>query len=207
MTVLACLAVGEVVQRGARHPIVQSHAMPVRFFRIGRGRSIVFSVVLLSICAYSLVPLISLIRQAGGGESWSIARLLIELDRAASLQWDIVLDSLIWACVAGLLAASIALFTSWMALDSPWIRRLLFALVVALWATPGPVLGFGLKETIDLLMDIEDALLAWTSARPIRAVPTIFNTAAGLCAYRRLFPYAMAIICRPFAIFLAICEN
>jgi len=73
---------------------------------------------------------------------------------------------------------------------------LLFALVVTLWATPGPVLGFGLKEAIDLMMDIENVLLAWTSARPIRAVLYDHSTPAPvLWAHTvRLFPYAVAII-------------
>jgi ABC-type Fe3+ transport system permease subunit len=72
----------------------------------------------------------------------------------------------------------------------------LFALVVALWATPGPVLGFGLKEAIDLMMDIEDVLLTWTSARPIRAVLYDLSTPAPVLWAHivRLFPYAVAFI-------------
>ena len=62
------------------------------------------------------------------------------------------------------------MLASWAAADSRAFRRLLFVLAVVLWAVPGPVLGFGLKAAIERLMDLEDLVLAWTSARPVRAV-------------------------------------
>jgi ABC-type Fe3+ transport system permease subunit len=137
-----------------------------------------------------------LIRQAGGGDVWSPGRFAIELRRAIGLHLPMVLETLLWAVVAGLLAASLAMAGSWAAIDSRWARRLLFILAIALWAVPGPILGFGLKESIRLLMDAEDVLLAWTSARPIRMslyelstpLPVLWANVA------RLFPYAVAIV-------------
>jgi ABC-type Fe3+ transport system permease subunit len=146
--------------------------------------------------AYAGVPLLSLAAQAGGGDAWSAHRLVIELRRAGTLHVPMVLDSLAWAAVAGAGAAGIALVASWVALDSPAVRRALFVLTVALWAIPGPVLGFGLKEVIERLMDAEDVLLGWSDARPLRAVlydlptpiPVLWSHVA------RLFPYAVAVV-------------
>jgi len=195
MTLIACVAVGGQLRRWTRQLSVDAQGRPPRVFSLGKSRWIVFAVVLVVILTYSFVPLASLIRQAGGGEEWSVSRLAIELRRATSMQWLIVLDSLLWAFVAGLLSAAIALVSSWIALDSRWLRRLLFALAVALWATPGPVLGFGLKEAIELLMDLEDLVLTWTTARPIRAVLYDLSTPAPVlwAHVARLFPYALAI--------------
>ena len=69
-------------------------------------------------------------------------------------------------------------------------------MAVALWAVPGPVLGFGLKEAIDRLMDVEDVVLAWTSARPVRAVLYDLSTPLPVlwAHVARLFPYAVAVI-------------
>jgi iron(III) transport system permease protein len=65
-----------------------------------------------------------------------------------------------------------------------------------LWAVPGPVLGFGLKEAIDLLMDLEDLALGWTSARPVRSVLYELSTPLPVlwAHVARLFPYAVAIV-------------
>ena len=100
------------------------------------------------------------------------------------------------SAAAGVLAAGLALVASWVRLDSRAVRRLLFLLAVALWAVPARSSGSGLKEAIDRLMDVEDVLLAWTSARPVRAVlydlPTPLPVLWAHVA--RLFPYAVAVV-------------
>src|SRR5262249_9026738 len=131
---------------------------------------------------------------AGGGDQFTGSRLGLELKRAVSLHLLMVLDSLAWAIVAGALAAGLALAASWFAADSRWWRRLLFALAVALWAVPGPILGFGLKEAIDRIMDVEDVLLGWTDARPMRSILYELSTPLPVlwAHVARLFPYAVA---------------
>jgi iron(III) transport system permease protein len=94
------------------------------------------------------------------------------------------------------LATGLALFASWAATDSRWMRRLLFVLAVALWAVPGPVLGFGLKEAIERLMDVEDLVLGWSTARPLRAILYDLSTPFPVlwAHVARLFPYAVAFV-------------
>jgi ABC-type Fe3+ transport system permease subunit len=107
-----------------------------------------------------------------------------------------IMSSLGEALAAGLFAAGIALVASWIASDSRWARGLLFILAIALWAVPGPVLGFGLKESINRLMDLEDILLSWTTIRPLRAELYDMSTPAPLlwAHVARLFPYAVAVV-------------
>jgi ABC-type Fe3+ transport system permease subunit len=58
------------------------------------------------------------------------------------------------------------------------------------------VLGFGLKETIELLMQMEDALLGWTTSRPLQAMLYQLSTPTPvLWAHTaRFFPYAVAFL-------------
>jgi len=195
-TVLTVLAVGLLLRRWGNRLVLSSSTRPPLVLRLGAWRWPAFVGVLLFVAAYAGVPLVSLFRQAGGGEHWSGHRLAVELRRATTLHVPMVLDSLAWAAVAGLLAAGLALVASWAALDSRTIRALLFLLAVALWAVPGPVLGFGLKEAINRIMDVEDVLLGWTTVRPLKAVlyllPTPLPTVWAHVA--RLFPYAVAVV-------------
>src|SRR5262245_21189412 len=161
MTVAAVLAVSLLLRRWSGRLTVAGSRRPALVMPLGRAQWPVFAAAIMFMGVYAGIPLVSLIRQAGGGEAWSGARLAVELRRAVTLNAAMVLESLAWAATAGVLAAGLALLASWAAIDSRFLHRLLFVLAVALWAVPGPVLGFGLKETIDRLMDVEDLLLGW----------------------------------------------
>jgi iron(III) transport system permease protein len=189
-------AVGLLLRRWAGRLALAATSRPALVVSLGRAGWPAFIATLVFVSTYAGVPLVSLVRQAGGGEHWTAGRLTIELRRAAALHVPMLLDSLAWAAVAGVLAAGLALLASWVALDSRLVRRLLFALAVALWAVPGPVLGFGLKEAIDRVMDVEDVVLGWTDARPLRAVLYELSTPAPVlwAHVARLFPYAVAVI-------------
>ena len=195
-TVGAVLVVGLLTRRWAGRLSISSSARPPLVLRLGAWRWLTSAAVLVLAVGYAGVPLVSLFVQAGGGTDWTAHRLGIEVRRAITLQAPMVLDSLAWAATAGVVAAAIALVASWVALDSPFVRRLLFVLAVALWAVPGPVLGFGLKEVIEWVMDAEDVLLGWTAVRPLRAVlydmPTPLPVLWAHVA--RLFPYAVAVV-------------
>jgi len=195
-SVLAIVVVGALVRRWEGRLAVAASARPPLVVPLGSARWPVFVIVLFTLSAYAAIPVISLVRQAAGGEAGSVSRLLIELRRAVHVNLGLVLDSLAWSAVAGVLAAGLALLASWAAADSRGMRRLLFALAVALWAVPGPVLGFGLKEAIERLMDLEDILLAWTTVRPVRAVLYELSTPLPVlwAHVARLFPYAVAIV-------------
>ncbi|HKB06438.1 MAG TPA: ABC transporter permease subunit [Gemmataceae bacterium] len=195
-TLLTVLAVAALTRRWEGRLTVLATPRPALVFRLGRARWPAAAGVLVTLAAYAGIPLVSLLRQAGGGEAFTVTRLGLELKRAVHLQIGMVLDSLAWSAAAGVLAAGLALLASWAAADSRGFRGLLFVLAVALWAVPGPVLGFGLKATIERLMDLEDVLLAWTTVRPLKAglyelstpVPVLWAHVA------RLFPYAVAFI-------------
>jgi iron(III) transport system permease protein len=75
--------------------------------------------------------------------------------QAARAHSSLIAGSLITAAGAGLLAAALALVACWTAREL-WTTRIILAAVVALaWATPGPVVGAGLKSAIGRLMDLE----------------------------------------------------
>lgn len=195
-TVGAVLLVGLLARHWAARVTLSASTRPPHIDRLELWRWPTFVVILALVTAYVGVPLVSLFVQAGGGENWSAHRLAIEVRRALTLHVPMVLDSLAWAAAAGALAAGVALVASWAAIDSGIVRGLLLVLAVALWAIPGPVLGFGLKEVIDWLMELEDTLLMGTAARPLRALlydqpsplPVVWSHVA------RLFPYAVAVV-------------
>ncbi|HEX3151857.1 MAG TPA: ABC transporter permease subunit [Gemmataceae bacterium] len=195
-TVLTIVGVAFLVRRWSRPLTLTTSARPTLVVDLGHARWPLFAVVVIVVAIYAAVPLGSLIRQAGSGADWSAHRFSVECRRAATLHVPMLLDSILAAATAGAIAAGLALVASWMALDSRIIRGLLFALAIALWATPGPVLGFGLKSAIDRAMDCEDLLLAWTTARPFRALFYEQSTPLPVmwAHVTRLFPYAVAIV-------------
>ena len=194
-TIAAVLVVGWLTRRWSHNLVVAASPRPPLTLCLRRWRWPAAALVGLVVGVYAGVPLVGLVRQAGG-DDWSLHRLTIELRRAADLQTGMILDSLTWAAVAGLIAAGVALLTSWVATRSRWSSALLFAVTIALWAVPGPVLGFGLKATIERLMEIEDVLLAWTAARPVRGLLYEWSTPFPVlwAHVARLFPYAVAVV-------------
>jgi iron(III) transport system permease protein len=195
-TILAIAGVGYLLRRSSPGLILTGSARPTFVVPLGRWRWPLLGLVAAIVLLYVAIPLGSLIRQVGGGEHWSMHRVAIECRRAVTLHVAMVFDSLLWAAVSGAIAAGLALVASWAALDSKALRRLLFALTVALWAVPGPVLGFGLKEAIDRVMDVEDVLLGWTAERPLRALLYEQSTPLPVmwAHVARLFPYAVALL-------------
>jgi len=195
-TLISVLVVALLLRRWEGRLAVTATARPTLEFRLGWSRRPLAVGAGLAIAIYAGVPILSLVRQTGAGDRFSVLRLVVELLRAVDLHWLMVLDSLAWAAAAGVLAAAMALVASWFAVDSRGWRWLLFGLAVALWAVPGPVIGFGLKEAINRLMDAEDVLLGWTTARPVRAVLYDLSTPLPVlwAHLARLFPYAVAFV-------------
>jgi iron(III) transport system permease protein len=64
-----------------------------------------------------------------------------------------IISSLIVAAATGVVAATLALFACWTALESRGLRIAVLLLMAVAWATPGPVVGLGLKAVIDHLLD------------------------------------------------------
>ena len=59
------------------------------------------------------------------------------------------------AAASGAFSAGLALLACWAALGSRWFRNGVLVLMALAWATPGPVVGLGLKETILALLDAD----------------------------------------------------
>jgi iron(III) transport system permease protein len=103
------------------------------------------------------VPLLSLLwklGQSGFPPHWS-----------ALNGWSHFLKSLrstdsgaVWksVLVAGGVGASISLFAlllCWLGDECPWFRRLLIVVLALAWALPGPIIGIGLKDTIQTIVE------------------------------------------------------
>jgi len=195
-TLVSLLAIGMIVGRFSSGLTFAATSRLAFTWSLGRHRWTAGILVAIIVFSYVGVPLVSLLRQASGGDGGSPARLLLELHRSVNLNGTMILDSLGCALLAGFLCSALALVATLFAIDSPTVRTCLFVLVVTLWAVPGPVLGFGLKESIALLMRVEDVLLAWTKLRPLadflyyepNLTPVLWAHVV------RLFPYAVAIL-------------
>ncbi|HZZ80092.1 MAG TPA: hypothetical protein VFE62_16380 [Gemmataceae bacterium] len=84
-----------------------------------------------------------------------------------------MLQSVGTALVTGLLIAVLALIGCWLARDARWLRGFLFAIAVWAWVMPASVVGIGLKELIQLLVEawptgpLTDALYFAPSPLPV----------------------------------------
>jgi iron(III) transport system permease protein len=156
---------------------------------------ICFILILISIALYLGLPILSLLWKSGS-EHFSLELIWRNVGIVFSSQPGLVWDSLLWSLIAGLFATLFALLIGRKAIDSKWIFRLLLFLVITLWAIPSPVLGFGLKESIDFLLDLEETLFGWQEFLPLRTwlydqpslIPVLW------CHIVKFFPYAIVIV-------------
>jgi ABC-type Fe3+ transport system permease subunit len=116
--------------------------------------------------------------------------MLLHLRQAIRSPDGMVLrDSLLLAAVAGLFVAALALVACWTAQDSRWLRLGVLVLMATAWAMPGPLIGLGLKATIDrLLAATESRWLATALYHGPSPLPLLWIDAI------RFFPYAVAIL-------------
>lgn len=177
-------------------PVTRSRSSQLCVY-LGRGRWLAFVVVLLGLCVVVLIPVGALVWQAGTTvHGWHVSRFRLEMQRAFQLHTTMIAESLAWALLAGVLVAGLALACGGWLLDRPRCQRWFFLGVALLWAMPGPVLGFGLKEAIARLMDVEDVLLPGTTFRPCRALLYEWSTPLPvLWAYTaRFLPIGVAVV-------------
>jgi iron(III) transport system permease protein len=91
--------------------------------------------------------------------------------RVASAHGFTLLDSLLWAAVAGIAAAALALGACWRGRNSRRWAVALLVLTAAAWVTPAPLAGLGLKTAIGGLVSAEDAILGPDSVfAPVRSL-------------------------------------
>jgi iron(III) transport system permease protein len=155
--ILTWLLVGAVAARLSRNlPPLENFTKTPLQFHLGINRWPCFIGVTATAIVLVGVPVASLIWKtgiAGSPPAWSLPTFSRYLLRAFHSHGWIILRSLGAAGVAGVMTALVALVTSWLASESRRFQWVCLTLLAAAWALPGPVVGFGLKDTIELLLD------------------------------------------------------
>jgi iron(III) transport system permease protein len=172
-------------------PLTTLAAVP-RLLPLGRLRWPCFTLVLAAVSVLVLVPLVSLIWKgglAGSPEAWSLGALTDALAKASLAGAKVVRDSLLLAAGAGGVAALLAVIACWLAVESRGFRFLVVALMAVAWAMPAPIVGVGLKDTIEFILasvpskPLSRALYYGPSLLPVLWVDII-----------RFFPCAVAVL-------------
>jgi iron(III) transport system permease protein len=156
-------------------PPLQSWIAPSRPLRLGRGKWFWAWLVSLLATAFLLFPLLGLVWKvglAGQPQFWSLTETLTRLGSESRVAGNILLKTLLTAGGTALLTALISLACCWLAKDSRWLRGLVLVLLALAMAFPGPVIGIGLKEAIDLvgylrMESLDDWLYRGPSPLPI----------------------------------------
>lgn len=199
LTLLATLLIAWQLPRWQRtSPPLALAPDRLRVFRLGGWRWPVLFMMSGLIMLLLGIPVSSLIWRTGQvppGDSWSIQTAVGQMARAFEVQSLRLLESLAWAAAAGFVSATLALFGCWIARDRIGILAGMAFLLILVWTTSGPVMGLGLKEAINQLMDFEEQLLGrrFDFARSLlydgpSPVPVIWATAI------RFLPYAAALM-------------
>jgi iron(III) transport system permease protein len=130
-------------------------AAPPLQFRLGRARWPLLAGMLLAVGLLAGVPVASLVWKAGLGGNpphWAPATLASYLGSALRVRGRMIVGNLQMALITGALTALLGLVICWLAAERRWFRLGVLSLMAAAWALPGPVIGFGLKDTFSLLM-------------------------------------------------------
>ena len=189
----AAVVVGVTRRWERRLPARSTLLAPLLLFRLGRWRWPALLLVAM-ICATLLgLPLGSLVWRAGllgTPPTWSATatgRYLLRAIRPPE-GW-LLLDSLGTAASAAVLIASLGLLACWAARGSRWFRTTILILMAIAWAMPGPLIGLGLKLTIDRVLAVTNsrwlASLLYHGPSPL---PLIWVDVI------RFFPCAVAIL-------------
>ncbi|CAN5576915.1 amino acid ABC transporter permease [soil metagenome] len=108
------------------------------------------------------LPLLALFWKAGGGgagEGGSLSFALRQIGRVLNLNGMVLLQTAIAAVTAGIITASLATTLCWWARGQQIRRGIVTMLAVTLALTPGPLIGYALKEFIFVLLNAEDAVM------------------------------------------------
>jgi len=183
-------------------PPLEEAGPPLCLFRLGASRWFWLTGLLFFTGVLAGVPIGSLVWKAGLGgspEAWTMGMLWQHVARVPAVHSRMLLDTLVLAVVAGALASALALVACWLAAEARWFHAALLVLIAVAWALPGPVVGIGLKETINRLMEVEDFALGWLPATTIRLLRHGLYDGPSLlpvlwASLLRFFPCAVAIL-------------
>lgn len=134
------------------------------------------------------VPLAGLVARTGDASQFA---------RVARTHGGTLASSALWAAVAGVVAARLALAACAWARDSRPAARLLLGFTAIAWVTPAPFIGLGLKGVIAALVAAEDAVLGPDAGfAPLRALLYDQPSPAApvWAAVVKFFPVAVAIL-------------
>lgn len=182
---------------GQRLPPLENLTKAPLQFHLGVSRWPCFFGVVAGVMLLVGVPVASLIWRtglAGSPPTWSLPTFERYLIRAFHSHVWIILRSLGAAGVAGVLTAFLALLACWLAAESRRFQWTCLTILAAAWALPGPVVGFGLKDAIQDLLDKVNAssLGGDLAARALWYGPSPVPI---LWIYLiRFFPFAMAML-------------
>jgi iron(III) transport system permease protein len=194
VTLLTAALVAALARRWERRlPPRATLAAPPLLFPLGRWRWAAFALTAAACVALLAVPLGSLVWRAGlhgTPPSWSAAVVVRALRSSARADGGELLDSLLLAAGAGALCATLALLACWLSVGARWFGAAVLVLMAVAWAMPGPVVGLGLKGTIDGLLRLTGdwrplarALWYGPSLAPLLWVDVL-----------RFFPFAVAVL-------------
>jgi iron(III) transport system permease protein len=181
-----------------RVPPLQSAGDQRPLISLGQLRSILGFATGATIATLAMVPIGSLIVRLGESGSpphWSPMSAFAVLQKTIRVHGLGVLASAALAASVGVVAATLALVAAWLSRESNWFRNWIWVAAAVSWAAAGPVIGFGLKQTILFLMSLEDR---W-SGTAMRAA--LHSTSSMLpvfwAALVRLWPFGLALIWQP----------
>ena len=182
---------------GRQLPPLGNLNKPPLQFQMGMSRWPCFIGLALAVILIVGVPVASLIWKTGltgAPAEWSLPTFERYVLRAVQSNGWIILRSLASAIAAGGMTALLALLACWLAVESPRFQFICLVILAAAWALPGPVVGFGLKDTIQWLLDRMDtsSLLGDITARALWYGPSPLPI---LWIYViRFFPFALAMV-------------
>ncbi len=136
-------------------PALQGWLAPPRPMPLGRLRWPLASLLAVLVGILALAPLVSLfwkVGLAGMPSRWSLNEAWTRLFTEARMAH--VEITLLPAAATPVLTAVFGLICCWQARDSRWFRVVLLFLTVLAWSLPGPVIGLGLLELINLLLPL-----------------------------------------------------
>jgi iron(III) transport system permease protein len=175
-----------------RIPSLESYSMVPFLFRLRGLRWPLFFLTLTAMTVMASIPVASLVWKAGlegGPPVWTGATVTKTIGLVLERNTRLVINSVQVALTNGFMVALFSLVICWLALDS---RRFLIGILGILtlaWVLPGPLVGFGLKETISHIVELNPEGLA---ARLLYYGPS--PVPVWWANFIRFLPFGMALL-------------